>query len=41
MKVTIEFAEDRVVEYGLEEMANIELAYATTITRPWGPSMTL
>lgn len=36
MKVTIEFAEDRVVEYGLEDMANIELAYATTIHKAMG-----
>lgn len=36
MKVTIEFSENRIVEYGLEEMANIELAYATTIHKAMG-----
>lgn len=36
MKVTIAFAEDRIVEYSLEDMANIELAYATTIHKAMG-----
>lgn len=36
MKVTIAFAEDRIVEYGLQDMANIELAYATTIHKAMG-----
>lgn len=36
MKVTIAFAEDRVVEYGLEDMSNIELAYAATIHKAQG-----
>lgn len=36
MKVTIEFAKDRVVEYGIQDMANIELAYATTIHKAMG-----
>lgn len=30
------FSEDRVVEYSLEDMANIELAYATTIHKAMG-----
>lgn len=36
LKVTIEFSDNRIVEYGLEEMANIELAYATTIHKAMG-----
>lgn len=36
MKVTIDFGTDRVVEYGLEDMGNIELAYATTIHKAMG-----
>ena len=36
MKVTIDFAEDRIVEYGIQDMANIELAYATTIHKAMG-----
>lgn len=36
MRVTIEFAKDRVVEYGIQDMANIELAYATTIHKAMG-----
>ncbi len=34
--VTIEFSDDRIVEYGAEEMAHIELAYATTIHKAMG-----
>lgn len=36
LKVTIDFGSGRIVEYGLEEMANIELAYATTIHKAMG-----
>lgn len=36
MKVTIDFGTDRVVEYGMEDMGNIELAYATTIHKAMG-----
>ena len=36
MKVTIDFGTDRVVEYTLEDMAHIELAYATTIHKAMG-----
>lgn len=36
LTITIEFSADRIVEYGLEEMANIELAYATTIHKAMG-----
>lgn len=34
--VTIEFSNNRIVEYGAEEMAHIELAYATTIHKAMG-----
>ena len=34
--VTIEFSDNRIVEYGAEEMAHIELAYATTIHKAMG-----
>lgn len=36
LKVTIEFGTDRIVEYGMEDMVNIELAYATTIHKAMG-----
>ena len=36
LKVTIAFSEDRIAEYGMEEMAHIELAYATTIHKAMG-----
>lgn len=36
MKVKIAFSEDRIAEYGIEEMAHIELAYATTIHKAMG-----
>lgn len=36
MKVKIAFSEERIAEYGIEEMAHIELAYATTIHKAMG-----
>lgn len=36
MKITIEFSESRIAEYGMEDMNNIELAYATTIHKAMG-----
>lgn len=36
LKVTIEFSENRTVEYGIEDMQYIELAYATTIHKAMG-----
>lgn len=36
MKITIEFSESRIAEYGMEDMSNIELAYATTIHKAMG-----
>lgn len=36
LKITIVFSEFRVVEYGLEEMEHMELAYATTIHKAMG-----
>ena len=36
MKITIEFSDSRIAEYGLEDMGNIELAYATTIHKAMG-----
>ncbi len=36
MTVTIDFGSGRIVEYGPEEMSNIELAYATTIHKAMG-----
>ena len=36
LKVTIAFAEDRIAKYNLEQMAHIELAYATTIHKAMG-----
>lgn len=36
MRVTIEFAGDRIAEYGMEEMSHIELAYATTVHKAMG-----
>lgn len=36
LKVTIAFSEDRIAEYGMEEMGHIELAYATTVHKAMG-----
>ena len=36
MMVTIEFSGNRTVEYGMEEMAHMELAYATTVHKAMG-----
>lgn len=36
MKVTIAFSDSRIAEYGLQDMGNIELAYATTIHKAMG-----
>ena len=36
MKVTIDFGTDRIVEYGMEDMGNVEIAYATTIHKSQG-----
>lgn len=36
MKVTIEFSDNRIVTYGLEEMEHIELSYATTVHKAMG-----
>lgn len=36
MKVTIEFSDNRIVTYGLEEMGHIELSYATTVHKAMG-----
>lgn len=36
MKVTIDFGNNRIVEYGTEDMENIEFAYATTIHKAMG-----
>lgn len=36
LKVKIAFSEERIAEYGIEEMAHIELAYATTIHKAMG-----
>ena len=36
LKVTIAFSESRIVEYGMEEMEHMELAYATTIHKAMG-----
>lgn len=36
MKITIAFPTDREVEYGMEDMAHIELAYATTVHKAQG-----
>lgn len=36
IKVTIEFSENRSVEYNLDDMSNIELAYAATIHKAQG-----
>ena len=35
-QVSIEFSEDRIVEYGFEDMGHIEHAYATTIHKSQG-----
>ena len=34
--ITIEFSGNRTVEYGMEEMAHMELAYATTVHKAMG-----
>ncbi len=36
MKVKIEFSASRIVEYGMEEMSNMEIAYATTVHKSMG-----
>ena len=36
MMVTIEFSGNRTVEYGMEEMTHMELAYATTVHKAMG-----
>ena len=36
MRVTIEFSDSRIVEYEMEDMTHIELAYATTIHKAMG-----
>ena len=36
LKITIAFSESRIVEYGLEEMEHMELAYATTVHKAMG-----
>jgi len=36
LKVTIEFSDNRIVEYGMEDMGYIELSYATTIHKAMG-----
>ncbi len=36
MKVTIEFSDNRIAEYGAEEMSHIELSYATTFHKAMG-----
>ena len=36
MKITIEFSGKRIVEYGMEDMAHMELAYATTVHKAMG-----
>lgn len=36
LKITVAFSESRIVEYGLEEMEHMELAYATTIHKAMG-----
>ena len=36
MKVKIEFSAARVAEYGMEDMSNIEIAYATTVHKAMG-----
>ncbi len=36
LKITIAFSESRIVEYGLEEMQHMELAYATTVHKSMG-----
>lgn len=36
LKVTIEFSDNRTVEYGIEDMGHIELSYATTIHKAMG-----
>ena len=36
MKITIEFSGKRMVEYGMEDMAHMELAYATTVHKAMG-----
>ena len=36
MKVTIDFGTDHIVEYGMEDMGNVEIAYATTIHKSQG-----
>lgn len=36
MMITIEFSGNRTVEYGMEEMAHMELAYATTVHKAMG-----
>lgn len=36
LKIVIDFADSRVVEYGMEDMAHIELAYATTVHKAQG-----
>ncbi len=36
LKISISFSDTREVEYGLEDMANIELAYATTVHKAQG-----
>ena len=38
--VTIDFGTDRIVEYGMEDMGNIEIAYATTIHKAQGSGAT-
>ena len=35
-RVEIEFSNERIVEYGMEEMANIDLAYALTVHKAMG-----
>ncbi len=36
IEVVISFGEDRTVKYGMEDMANVELAYATTVHKAMG-----
>ena len=36
MRISIQFSPTRVVEYSMEEMGHVELAYATTVHKAQG-----
>ena len=40
-RIGLDFGENRSLEYSTEDLVNLDLAYATTIIRPWAPSTIL